>query len=52
MPSVSAMTSTIRNRWTAEAAISWLHGPRRLCIRRETRDDIHNGFLQPDPPTP
>ncbi|WP_435847211.1 IS5 family transposase [Streptomyces chrestomyceticus] len=35
-----------RTRWVAEAALSWLHGPRRLRIRWENRDDIHNGFLQ------
>lgn len=33
-------------RWVAEAAIAWLHGPRRLRIRWETRDDMHEGFLQ------
>ncbi|GAB3289191.1 IS5 family transposase [Parasphingorhabdus pacifica] len=33
-------------RWVAEAAIAWLHGHRRLRIRWETRDDIHDGFLQ------
>jgi transposase len=35
-----------RVRWVAEAALAWLHGPRRLRIRWETRDDIHDGFLQ------
>ncbi|MGW5645371.1 IS5 family transposase [Saccharopolyspora sp. NPDC003752] len=33
-------------RWVAEAAIAWLHGPRRLRTRWETRDDMHDGFLQ------
>lgn len=33
-------------RWVAEAAIAWLHGPRELRTRWETRDDMHNGFLQ------
>lgn len=33
-------------RWVAEAALAWLHGPRRLRIRWEIRDDIHDGFLQ------
>lgn len=33
-------------RWVAEAAIAWLHGPRKLRMRWETRDDMHNGFLQ------
>lgn len=35
-----------RLRWVAEAAIAWLHGPRRLRTRWEIRDDIHEGFLQ------
>jgi hypothetical protein len=35
-----------RLRWVAEAAIAWLHGPRKLRTRWETRDDIHEGFLQ------
>jgi hypothetical protein len=33
-------------RWVAESAIAWLHGPRRLRIRWEVRDDIHDAFLQ------
>jgi hypothetical protein len=35
-----------RLRWVAEAAIAWLHGPRKLRTRWETRDDIHEGFLR------
>ncbi|OKI55807.1 transposase [Streptomyces sp. CB00072] len=35
-----------RVRWVAESAIAHLHGPRRLPIRWETRDDIHDAFLQ------
>ncbi|EKX68091.1 transposase, IS4 family [Streptomyces ipomoeae 91-03] len=27
-------------RWVAESAIAWLHGPRRLRIRWEVRDDM------------
>ena len=34
-----------RTRWVAEAALAWLHGPRRLRTRWEKRDDIHEGFL-------
>jgi hypothetical protein len=34
-------------RWVAESAIAWLHGPRRLRTRWETRDDMHDAFLQP-----
>lgn len=32
--------------WVAESAIAWLHGPRRLRIRWEARDDMHDAFLQ------
>ncbi|CAL9335112.1 hypothetical protein SUDANB15_00145 [Streptomyces sp. enrichment culture] len=32
-------------RWIVERTISWLHGFRRLRIRRERRDDIHEAFL-------
>ncbi|MFE6865905.1 hypothetical protein ACFVFS_05065 [Kitasatospora sp. NPDC057692] len=28
-----------------ERTIAWLHGCRRLRIRWERRDDIHEGFL-------
>ncbi|MFD3505371.1 IS5/IS1182 family transposase, partial [Streptomyces sp. NPDC058678] len=35
-----------RVRWVAESAIAWLHGPRRLRTRWETRDDMHDAFLQ------
>jgi transposase len=35
-----------RIRWVAEAAIAWLHGPRRLRTRWETRDDMHDALLQ------
>lgn len=35
-----------RIRWVAESAIAHLHGPRRLRIRWETRDDMHDAFLQ------
>jgi hypothetical protein len=28
-----------------ERTIAWLHGFRRLRIRRERRDDIHEAFL-------
>lgn len=32
-------------RWVAERTISWLHQFRRLRIRFERRDDIHEAFL-------
>nr|WP_246126356.1 IS5 family transposase [Embleya hyalina] len=34
-----------RVRWVVERTISWLHGFRRLRIRWERRDDIHEAFL-------
>ncbi len=33
-------------RWVAEAAIAWLHGPRRLRTRWESHDHIHDDFLE------
>ncbi|WP_282797578.1 IS5 family transposase [Streptomyces sp. CC224B] len=33
------------SRWAVERTISWLHGFRRLRIRWERRDDIHEAFL-------
>jgi transposase len=32
-------------RWVVERTLSWLHQNRRLRIRYERRDDIHNAFL-------
>jgi transposase len=32
-------------RWVAERTLSWLHQNRRLRIRYERRDDIHQAFL-------
>ncbi|WP_405531068.1 IS5 family transposase [Streptomyces canus] len=32
-------------RWVVERTISWLHGFRRLRIRWERRDDLHEAFL-------
>jgi len=33
-------------RWVVERTIAWLHQFRRLRIRYERRDDIHEAFLQ------
>ena len=33
-------------RWVVERTIAWLHQFRRLRIRDERRDDIHDAFLQ------
>jgi transposase len=34
-----------RHRWRVERTLSWLHRLRRLRIRYEQRDDIHQAFL-------
>ncbi|CAL9444742.1 hypothetical protein SUDANB174_02305 [Streptomyces sp. enrichment culture] len=34
-------------RYVVERTIAWLHGFRRLRIRWEGRDDIHEAFLGP-----
>lgn len=32
-------------RWVVERTLSWLHQKRRLRVRYERRDDIHEAFL-------
>jgi transposase len=32
-------------RWVVERTLAWLHQNRRLRIRYERRDDIHEAFL-------
>src|SRR6266536_3993333 len=34
-----------RDRWVVERTFSWLHNRRRLLLRTDRRDDIHEGFL-------
>jgi transposase len=34
-----------RHRWVVERTFAWLHTRRRLLIRTDRRDDIHEGFL-------
>lgn len=34
-----------RERWVVERSLSWLHQHRRLRVRYERRDDIHEAFL-------
>ena len=34
-----------RLRWVVEKTIAWLHRFRRLRVRYDRRDDIHEGFL-------
>ena len=33
-----------RQRWVVERTFAWLHNRRRLLIRTDRRDDIHEGF--------
>jgi transposase len=33
------------HRWVVERTVSWLHQMRRLRVRYERRDDIHEAFL-------
>jgi IS5 family transposase len=35
-----------RHRWVVERTLSWLNRFRRLKVRYERRDDIHQGFLE------
>jgi hypothetical protein len=34
-----------RQRWVVERTFAWLHNRRRLLIRTDRRDDIHEAFL-------
>lgn len=34
-----------KHRWVVERTIAWYHGMKRLRIRWERRDDIHEAFL-------
>src|SRR6202023_980772 len=34
-----------RHRWVVERTFAWLHNHRRLLVRTDRRDDIHEGFL-------
>jgi transposase len=34
-----------KDRWVVERTIAWLHQYRRLRVRYERRDDIHEAFL-------
>jgi transposase len=34
-----------RHRWVVERTFAWLRSRRRLLIRTDRRDDIHEGFL-------
>ncbi len=34
-----------RERWVVERTFAWLHNRRRLLLRTDRRDDIHESFL-------
>ncbi len=34
-----------RHRWVVERTFAWLHNRRRLLVRTDRRDDIHEAFL-------
>ena len=34
-----------RHRWVVERTLAWLHHFRRLAVRYERRDDLHQAFL-------
>ncbi|MGZ6662848.1 MAG: transposase, partial [Solirubrobacteraceae bacterium] len=34
-----------RDRWVVERTFAWLHNRRRLLLRTDRRDDIHEDFL-------
>jgi transposase len=34
-----------RDRWVVERTFAWLHNRRRLLLRTDRRDDIHESFL-------
>jgi transposase len=35
-----------KHRWPVERTLSWMHQNRRLRIRDERRDDIHEAFME------
>lgn len=42
---VESKTRLGRHRWIVERAFAWLHRNRRLLVRYERRDDLHEAFL-------
>ncbi len=42
---VEGKTKLGRYRWVVERTLAWLHAHRRLAVRYERRDDIHQAFL-------
>jgi transposase len=44
-PGIDPKTKLGRHRWVVERAFAWLHRNRRLLVRYERRDDLHDAFL-------
>ena len=44
-PKTSHGSGLGKQRWVVERTIAWLHQYRRLRVRYERRDDIHEAFL-------
>lgn len=42
---IESKTKLGRHRWIIERAFAWLHRNRRLLVRYERRDDLHDAFL-------
>ena len=42
---IESKTRLGRHRWVIERAFAWLHRNRRLLVRFERRDDLHDAFL-------
>jgi transposase len=42
---IESKTRLGRYRWVVERAFAWLHRNRRLLVRYERRDDLHEAFL-------
>lgn len=44
-PRVDSSRRLGRHRWVVERTFAWLHRNRRLLVRYERRDDLHQAFL-------
>lgn len=44
-PMVDSSTKLGRHRWVAERSFAWLHRNRRLLVRFEREDPLHQAFL-------
>jgi IS5 family transposase len=42
---IESTTKLGRHRWVIERAFAWLHRNRRILVRYERRDDLHDAFL-------